>query len=168
MSDRSAGVSPARRLGYRFLGPAFDYLLHLRPAECGIYPFAAIELRQLGAFQRSAWTFMSKWRLLNNLVMSLRQMTFLSTMELLYSNGIVGRIVFNSNLSLLRWDFDASRLALQLGLFIFLAAVLYIPSLREVFGFARLHFDDLAVSLGASIISTLLILVFKLKPNRSI
>lgn len=33
MSDRSAGVSPARRLGYRFLGPAFDYLLHLRPAE---------------------------------------------------------------------------------------------------------------------------------------
>jgi type II secretory pathway component PulF len=31
---------------------------------------------------------MSKWRLLSNLVMSLRQMTFLSTMELLYSNGI--------------------------------------------------------------------------------
>ncbi|NNC88142.1 MAG: hypothetical protein HKN82_06740 [Akkermansiaceae bacterium] len=31
---------------------------------------------------------MSKWRLLNSLVMSLRQMTFLSTMELLYSNGI--------------------------------------------------------------------------------
>lgn len=31
---------------------------------------------------------MSKWRLLTLLVMSLRQMTFLSTMELLYSNGI--------------------------------------------------------------------------------
>jgi type II secretory pathway component PulF len=31
---------------------------------------------------------MSKWRLLSSLVMSLRQMTFLSTMELLYSNGI--------------------------------------------------------------------------------
>ena len=31
---------------------------------------------------------MSKWRLLNLLVMSLRQMTCLSTMELLYSNGI--------------------------------------------------------------------------------
>jgi len=31
---------------------------------------------------------MSKWRLLGSLVMSLRQMTFLSTMELLYSNGI--------------------------------------------------------------------------------
>jgi len=31
---------------------------------------------------------MSKWRLLSQLVMSLRQMTFLSTMELLYSNGI--------------------------------------------------------------------------------
>ena len=31
---------------------------------------------------------MSKWRLLMLLVMSLRQMTFLSTMELLYANGI--------------------------------------------------------------------------------
>lgn len=31
---------------------------------------------------------MSKWRLLRLLVMSLRQMTFLSTMQLLYSNGI--------------------------------------------------------------------------------
>ena len=31
---------------------------------------------------------MSKWRLLRLLIMSLRQMTFLSTMELLYSNGI--------------------------------------------------------------------------------
>ncbi|MBB81153.1 MAG: hypothetical protein CMN02_09205 [Roseibacillus sp.] len=31
---------------------------------------------------------MSKWRLLSQLIMSLRQMTFLSTMELLYSNGI--------------------------------------------------------------------------------
>ena len=31
---------------------------------------------------------MSKWRILSQLVMSLRQMTFLSTMELLYSNGI--------------------------------------------------------------------------------
>lgn len=31
---------------------------------------------------------MSKWRLLSQLIMSLRQMMFLSTMELLYSNGI--------------------------------------------------------------------------------
>lgn len=31
---------------------------------------------------------MSKWRLLSLLIMGLRQMTFLSTMELLYSNGI--------------------------------------------------------------------------------
>ena len=31
---------------------------------------------------------MSKWRIPSQLVMSLRQMTFLSTMELLYSNGI--------------------------------------------------------------------------------
>ena len=36
------------------------------------------------------------------------------------------RIVFNSNLSLLRWDFDVSRLALQLSLFLFLVAVLII------------------------------------------
>jgi len=53
------------------------------------------------------------------------------------------------------------------GAIIFLAAVLYIPSLREVFGFARLHVDDLAASLGASIISTLLILLLKLKPMRA-
>ena len=33
--------------------------------------------------------------------------------------------VFNSNLSLLRWDFDAGRTALQLGLLVFLAAVLF-------------------------------------------
>ncbi len=39
-------------------------------------------------------------------------------------HGIVRRVVFNSNLSLLRWDFDVSRLALQLGLLVFLAAVL--------------------------------------------
>ena len=51
------------------------------------------------------------------------------------------------------------------GAVTFLAAVLYMPSLREVFGFARLHFDDLAVSLGASIVSTFLILLLKLKPR---
>ena len=37
---------------------------------------------------------------------------------------VVRRVVFNSNLSLLRWDFDISRLALQFGLFTFLVAVL--------------------------------------------
>ena len=36
----------------------------------------------------------------------------------------VRRVVDNSNLALLRWDFDLSRLALQLGLFVFLVAVL--------------------------------------------
>ncbi|MBE3110158.1 MAG: HAMP domain-containing histidine kinase [Acidobacteria bacterium] len=35
-------------------------------------------------------------------------------------------VVFNSNLSLLRWDFDVSRLALQLSLFLFLVAVLIV------------------------------------------
>lgn len=32
MTDRS-GATPLRRAGYRFLGPAFDYILHLRPTE---------------------------------------------------------------------------------------------------------------------------------------
>lgn len=66
---------------------------------------------------------------------------------------VVGRVVFNSNLSLLRWDFDISRLALQLGLFTFLVAVLV--ALAVVF---RLAFQDsraallsgLAGALGAA------------------
>jgi 4-hydroxybenzoate polyprenyltransferase len=33
VSDGPAGLSPARRLGYRLAGPGFDYILHLRPAE---------------------------------------------------------------------------------------------------------------------------------------
>jgi len=37
---------------------------------------------------------------------------------------IVRRFVFNSNLSLLRWDFDIPRMALQLGLFVVLGAFL--------------------------------------------
>ena len=36
------------------------------------------------------------------------------------------QVVFNSNLSLLRWDLDVSRLALQLSLFLFLVAVLIV------------------------------------------
>lgn len=32
MTDRSS-LPPGRRAGYRILGPAFDYLLHMRPAE---------------------------------------------------------------------------------------------------------------------------------------
>jgi Ca2+-transporting ATPase len=50
------------------------------------------------------------------------------------------------------------------GAIVFLAAVLYIPSLREVFGFARLHADDLAICLGAAVLSILLILLLNLKP----
>jgi 4-hydroxybenzoate polyprenyltransferase len=33
VTEGPAGLPPARRLGYRLLGPTFDYLLHLRPAE---------------------------------------------------------------------------------------------------------------------------------------
>ena len=61
-----------------------------------LWPFAVLSALVLGALiwrsqgTRNAITAvaMSKWRLLSQLIMSLRQMTFLSTMELLYSNGI--------------------------------------------------------------------------------
>jgi signal transduction histidine kinase len=43
-----------------------------------------------------------------------------------FMREIVQRIVFNSNLSLLRWDFDIARLVLQMGLFVFLVAVLVV------------------------------------------
>ena len=61
-----------------------------------LWPFAVLSALVLGALiwrsqgTRNAITAvaMSRWRLLSQLIMSLRQMTFLSTMELLYSNGI--------------------------------------------------------------------------------
>ena len=34
-------VPPVRRAGYRLLGPSFDYLLHMRPAE---WPIMAVHL----------------------------------------------------------------------------------------------------------------------------
>jgi signal transduction histidine kinase len=46
----------------------------------------------------------------------------------------VRRVVFNSNLSLLRWDFDVPRLTLQVSLFVFLVAVL--AALAVAFGLA--------------------------------
>ncbi len=52
------------------------------------------------------------------------------------------------------------------GAIVFLIAVLYTPSLREVFGFAKLQMDDLAICVGATFLSTLLILILKLKPVR--
>ena len=63
---------------------------------------------------------------------------------LLALREIVRRIVLNSNLSLLRWDFDFSRLALQLALFMFLVAVLL--GLAVAF---RLAFRGLGTSLLA-------------------
>ncbi|HBM78319.1 MAG TPA: hypothetical protein DD438_09415 [Verrucomicrobiales bacterium] len=61
-----------------------------------LWPFAVLSALVVGVLiWRSEGTrnvitsiAMSKWRLLSQLIMSLRQMTFLSTMELLYSNGI--------------------------------------------------------------------------------
>jgi len=61
-----------------------------------LWPFAVLSALVIGVLiwrsegTRNAITSvaMSKWRLLSQLIMSLRQMTFLSTMELLYSNGI--------------------------------------------------------------------------------
>lgn len=65
-------------------------------ATQALWPFLVIGLVALGIavwrsdhIRNSCMAIgMSKWRLLSQLVMSLRQMTFLSTMELLYSNGI--------------------------------------------------------------------------------
>jgi type II secretory pathway component PulF len=65
-------------------------------ATQALWPFVVIGLIGFGVaiwrseIARNAITSlaMSKWRLLSMLVMGLRQMTFLSTMELLYSNGI--------------------------------------------------------------------------------
>ena len=65
-------------------------------ATRALWPFAVLGVMVMGALIwrsegiRNAITSiaMSKWRLLSQLIMSLRQMTFLSTMELLYSNGI--------------------------------------------------------------------------------
>ena len=45
---------------------------------------------------------------------------------LLALHAIVRLVVFNSNLSLVRWDFNASRLVMELGLFAVLAAALLI------------------------------------------
>ena len=65
-------------------------------ATQALWPFVVLGLMIMGALIwrsegiRNTITSiaMSKWRLLSQLIMSLRQMTFLSTMELLYSNGI--------------------------------------------------------------------------------
>ena len=65
-------------------------------ATQALWPFVVLGLMVMGALIwrsegiRNTITSiaMSKWRLLSQLIMSLRQMTFLSTMELLYSNGI--------------------------------------------------------------------------------
>ena len=65
----------------------------------------------------------------------------------------VRRVAFNSNLALLRWDFDISRLALQLGLFVFLVAVLVVLAVvfRSAFRSLRTNIlSGLAGALGAA------------------
>ena len=73
---------------------------------------------------------------------------------------LVRRVVFNSNLSLLRWDLDPPRLALQLGLLMFLAALLL--TLAAVF---RLAFQgsrkDILSGLGGVLGAAAAILVGK-------
>jgi Ca2+-transporting ATPase len=49
------------------------------------------------------------------------------------------------------------------GAYGFLAAVIYVPILRNVFRFAPLHPADLAICAGAGTVSFLLIELFKLK-----
>jgi P-type Ca2+ transporter type 2C len=48
------------------------------------------------------------------------------------------------------------------GALVFLCLVLFVPSLRELFRFAKLHLDDLALCLGAGAISILWFELFKL------
>ena len=65
-------------------------------------------------------------------------------------HAVVRLVVFNSNLSLVRWDFDVSRLAMQLGLFVVLAAVLLV--LAVVF---RAVFRDPRTIVAAGLVVTL-------------
>jgi signal transduction histidine kinase len=68
-------------------------------------------------------------------------------------HGAARRVIFNSDLSLLRWDFDISRLLLQLGLFLFLAAVLLVLSVAFRLAFPRPGtslLSGLAGALGAA------------------
>jgi len=48
------------------------------------------------------------------------------------------------------------------GAVVFLALVLYMPFLRELFRFNELHLDDLLITLAAGLISILWFEVFKL------
>ena len=52
------------------------------------------------------------------------------------------------------------------GALIFLGLVLYVPFLRELFKFAQLHLDDLALCLAAGGISILWFELFKLVSRR--
>jgi signal transduction histidine kinase len=72
----------------------------------------------------------------------------------------VRKVVFNSNLSLLRWDFDASRLALQLGLMMVLVAVLV--ALAVIFRLAfRDPGKDLLAGLGGVLVAAAAVLAGK-------
>jgi Ca2+-transporting ATPase len=48
------------------------------------------------------------------------------------------------------------------GALVFLGLVLYVPFLRELFLFAKLHWDDLVLCLGAGAVSVLWFEVFKI------
>ncbi|HMA53515.1 MAG TPA: hypothetical protein VKT17_03595, partial [Acidobacteriota bacterium] len=63
---------------------------------------------------------------------------------------VVRSVVFNSNLSLVRWDFDLSRLAMQLGLFVVLAAVLLLLAVAF-----RTAFRDPRARVAAGLVVTL-------------
>ena len=66
---------------------------------------------------------------------------------------LVRRVVFNSNLSLLRWDFDISRFVLQLSLFVFLVAVFLVLAVAFRLAFQGSHtklVSCLSVSLAAA------------------
>jgi len=74
----------------------------------------------------------------------------LAAAAVLALHEVARRVVFNSNLSLVRWDFDVSRLVLQLSLFVVLVALLLV--LAVVF---RLAFRDPRTDLVSGLVVAL-------------
>ncbi|MBN2265420.1 MAG: HAMP domain-containing protein [Candidatus Aminicenantes bacterium] len=62
----------------------------------------------------------------------------------------VRRVAFNTNLSLLRWDLDAARLTLQLGLLVFLTAVLVVLAVLFRWAFGGCRISPLSALAGAA------------------
>ncbi len=76
---------------------------------------------------------------------------------LLLAQELVKRLVFNSNLSLLRWALNPSFLALHLGLLLFLAAMLLLTA--QAFRLAALYSRNLWLSYGCLVLGAGAVLI---------